>query len=103
METVEMSKRPTVANPFAAARLCWLVVAVLAGACRLGGSNDPSPSPSSEPVQECRQYEAALNSCFHRDASFATQPALLPTSHEERQRIKTLCGENLRRIRTACR
>ena len=100
---MDMSERPAMANRVGQRRLGFLVVAVMAGACRLGGSNDSSTSQSSEPVDECRQYEAALNACFHRDASFANQPALLPQSDADRERIKLLCAENLRRIRTACR
>jgi hypothetical protein len=60
-------------------------------------------APGPEPVEECRQYETALNACFHRDVSVANQASLLPKSDADRRRIKALCSENLKRIQIACR
>ncbi len=75
-------------------------LAVLPGSgCRVATQE----TTSHEPVEECKQYETALNACFHRDAAFAAQPALLPASESDRTRIAELCAENLRRIRIACR
>jgi hypothetical protein len=65
-----------------------------------GGKHDP---PQPEPVEECLQYEAAVRSCFHRDAAIASQAALLPATAADRQRIRAVCSENLQRIQKACR
>ena len=82
----------------------WATVALLAlAAC--GGrtpSGDSGAAPP-QPVAECVQYEGALKTCFHRDSAFASQPGLLPQTDADRDRIRAMCAENLRRLTTACR
>jgi hypothetical protein len=73
-----------------------LVLLTLAYAC--GGHKD-----NGEPVPECRQYEGALDACFHRDSGFAERPEMIPMTKADRERIRDLCSANLARIRTACR
>jgi hypothetical protein len=56
------------------------------------------------PVAECTQYEARMSSCFHRPpGGFASQPSLLPKDQADRERIRGICAENLKRLETACR
>jgi hypothetical protein len=74
-----------------------LVLLCLVCACG-GGHKD-----NGEPVAECRQYEAALDSCYHRDSGFAEQPAVIPKTKQDRDRIRELCLANLARIKAACR
>ncbi len=56
-----------------------------------------------ETVPECVQYQTAFDACFHRDSGFATQPAMIPTTPADRDRIGAICSENLARLKTACR
>jgi hypothetical protein len=56
-----------------------------------------------ETVPECRQYEQALDSCFHRDSGFAERPEMIPKTDADRKRIAELCMVNLARIKVACR
>jgi hypothetical protein len=56
-----------------------------------------------EPVQECKEYELLLASCLHRDTGFTKQPQVIPKNEQERAQIRQLCGDNLARLRTACR
>lgn len=75
------------------------VIAAFVCACRGGPTSE---AVTSQPVEECKQYEAALRSCFHRNVSFAHQSFVLAKSDEDRKRIKEICSDNLRRIQTAC-
>jgi hypothetical protein len=58
---------------------------------------------NGDPVAECRQYEAALDACFHRDSGFAERPEMIPKTKDDRERIRNVCSANLARIRAACR
>jgi hypothetical protein len=80
----------------------WLewsfAIAVVMTGC--GGKHD---SGAPEPVEECKQYEVAVNRCLHRNIDFASQPSLLPATAVDRERIRAVCSENLQRIQKACR
>jgi hypothetical protein len=65
--------------------------------CACGGKG-----VNGETVPECRQYEAALDACYHRDSGFAEQPAMIPKTDADRKRIAELCTVNLARIKVAC-
>jgi hypothetical protein len=73
---------------------CAVVLLLLPGCAR---------KDIGEPVEECRQYEALQASCFHRDTGFASNQALIPTSTEDRERIRQICKTNLQRLQAACR
>jgi hypothetical protein len=73
-----------------------LMVYALAALCACNQSVKP------EPIEECKQYEAALTSCFHRDSGFASQESVLPNTKADRERIRELCSQNLARIKRAC-
>jgi hypothetical protein len=76
---------------------CATLLLLLSVGCGGGkGSNN------GEPVAECRQYEAALDACYHRDSGFAEQPAMIPKTDADRKRIAELCTVNLARIKVAC-
>ncbi len=67
------------------------------------GCGAKSEASRAEPVAECVTYESALRACFHREIPFASQASLLPKSDADRERICSLCAENLTRIQSACR
>ena len=77
-----------------------LTVAALLCVSACSGSRKADPP---EPVAECLQYEHMLSSCFHRDASFASQENLLAKTEADRERIKAFCVDNIQRLKTACR
>jgi len=80
---------------------CLLLAAV---GCGAGPSDEAAPASAAvETVPECRQYEAALGACFHRSVSVADHPSLRVASNADRTRLRTLCLENLQRIKSACR
>jgi len=84
------------------------VALIFAAAGCGGGASAPveqaaSPQGRAETVEECVSYERALGKCFHRNVSFAAQASLLPKNDSDRDRIRALCSENLRRLSTACR
>jgi hypothetical protein len=81
-------------------RAPFALLVTLACACSSRHADVTAVAPA--PVEECEQYEAALNACFHRDVEFAHQAAVLPASDADRERIKIVCSANLQRIRTAC-
>jgi len=54
-------------------------------------------------VAECQQYQAKLESCFHRPVPFASQASLNPKTDEERARVRQMCSANLARLETSCR
>jgi len=77
-----------------------LIAAFILGVGACGGRFG---SQDSKPIPECEQYERVYNSCFHRNTSIADQPSFVARSAAERERITTICTDNLRRIRVACR
>ncbi len=79
-----------------------IFIVACAGAC--GGKTDKASDKASkvELVAECVQYQAALDSCFHRDSGFASQPAMIPRTEADRRRLQQVCSENLARLKTAC-
>jgi hypothetical protein len=78
--------------------LSFHTLVLLTLACACGGKGS-----SGEAVPECKQYEAALDSCFHRDSGFAERPEMIPKTDADRKRIAELCTVNLARIKVACR
>ena len=82
----------------------WAMAAIsLVAACGGHKASSEDGGVAIEPVAECREYEDTLKTCFHRDTKFASQPGLLPKTDADRVRIGTLCSENVRRLKTACR
>lgn len=65
-----------------------------------GQKNTASDQP--QPVPECVAYEKAMAACFHRDLPFATQPSVLPANDADRARIRSMCIENMARLRRSC-
>jgi hypothetical protein len=82
------------------AHIACLLGACLAAISLVWGCN---ANVKPEPVRECSQYEAALDACFHRDSGFASQPSVLPKDDADRERIRSLCIENLERLPAACK
>jgi hypothetical protein len=74
-----------------------LVLLLLGLACACGGKGG-----SGDTVPECKQYEQALDACYHRDSGFAEQPSMIPKTDADRKRIAELCKVNLARIKVAC-
>jgi hypothetical protein len=81
-------------------KFAQLFVATLLMAC---GSKASPTDDSARPVDTCLEYETAIDTCLHRDAAIAHQPSLLAKTDAERGRIRAVCAENLRRLKTACR
>jgi hypothetical protein len=81
----------------AGALACPAFVAALVALVGCGDHVDATP------VAECTQYQAALESCFHRPNDFASQASLVPRTEADRERIRQVCSANLERIRIACR
>jgi hypothetical protein len=76
---------------------CVGVFGALLWLCTCNASVAPGPVP------ECKQYEAALDACFHRDSGFANQPSVLPKDEADRERIRNLCNRNLEQLPAACK
>jgi hypothetical protein len=74
----------------------------LAAACS-SNTGHVDKTADVEPVAECVQYQAALESCFHRDSSLAHDPTMIPKTPEDRVRIQQICADNLARLGKACR
>src|SRR5215472_7313412 len=79
-----------------------VAVVVFVCACR-GRSHDDHESARIEPVEECKQYQALVASCLHRDIAFAEQEQLLPKTEADRAQIRQICTDNLGRLKRACR
>jgi hypothetical protein len=76
-----------------------LVFLILTG-CR--AEQAATTEPERSPVAECERYEAAVRACFHRDVAVATDQAYIPASDTDRDRMRTICSENLRRLGNRC-
>jgi hypothetical protein len=76
----------------------WLALLFNVASCK---NENPDAVPP-EPVEECKQYEALIASCFHRETAFASHESLIPKTKSDRERIRQLCSENLQRLTTAC-
>lgn len=90
----------------ACARAFALVGAiVLSAGCssKLHPSGSAAEPESVELVDECKQYENALTTCFHREVTLASHESLVPKSKADRERVRALCANNLKRIQAACR
>jgi hypothetical protein len=68
------------------------------GAC----SGKSAKEESRDPPVECKQYEAALDACYHRHTLFASQAALIPTSEDARVRIRQMCVDSLNQLKRVC-
>jgi hypothetical protein len=88
------------ARPFARRLGAFLALQVLG---TIGCSSGHAGKDPPKPVQECLDYERALEACFHRHVSIASQTALVPKSDDDRRRITDLCIENRQRLQAACR
>lgn len=84
-----------------AGRMVAMLATLAAILCACSGRAPSSDDPA--PIEECTLYEQALDACIHRDTHFSAQPALVATSDAARERIRSMCTENLRRLRDACR
>jgi hypothetical protein len=105
---VECTLRPVTFRKYTAA---FLRVGALSSSLTLllqfgcgGKSESRNTGPvEMKPLEACLRYESVMNSCFHRNVSFAHQAELMPTSEADRERIETMCSDNLARVQTACR
>jgi hypothetical protein len=70
--------------------------------CACGGKGS-SGETVGKVVAECKQYEAALDACYHSPSGFAEQPAMLAKTEADRVRLAQSCMINLERLKTACR
>jgi hypothetical protein len=72
-------------------------------ACQDSGVRPGQAGERPKPIAECSEYEALLNSCFHRTTSFTSQPSIMALAKADPDRARDLCADNLKKIRAACR
>jgi hypothetical protein len=91
---------PRIRGPRAPRAMAVLFLGMLVACGSRSSSQTPIPQ---EPIPECVEYERTFARCNGVDAGILAQPAAIPSTRADRDRLRTLCAVNLDRLKQACR